>query len=90
MQDIRVYIDKLHSDAEALRDSLRNGIQPREAKGFSLPWPKPTANWRAIWSGSQPQISSWTKSAKSISLGLLGGATSSAESLVQIAKVAEQ
>jgi len=34
MQDIRVYIDKLHSDAEALRDNLRNGIQPREAKGF--------------------------------------------------------
>jgi len=89
MRDIRIYIDKLHSDAEACATICETTSNEAKRKVFTAladTYRKLASDLERIAAANLVLDEERDKHL----LGLLGGATNSAESLAQIAKAAEQ
>lgn len=85
MQDIRAYIDKLHSDAEACA-TICETTKRKVFISLAETYRKLASDLERIAAANLVLDEERDKHL----LGLLGGATNSAESLAQIAKSAEQ
>lgn len=88
MQDIRIYIGKLPSDAEAcarICETTSNAAKRKVFTALADTYRKLTSGLERIAAASLVLDEERDKHL----LGLLGGATNSAESLAQIAKAAD-
>lgn len=85
MQDIRIYIDKLHSDAEAcatICETTSNDAKRKVFTALADTYRKLASDLERIAAANLVLDEERDRHL----LGLLGGATNSAESLAQIAK----